>query len=288
MLWTPGNSFNWRTDNFGSTYTDAGLGTSVPGSGVANTKGANTALLAGIAEDCYGIAICFSGLSSSAGIRRSIVDLLIDPAAGAGNAGSSWSVAIANLYCNNPAFTLGATGQRYYFPLFLKAGTAIGAALQDVAATAAAARVCVRCFGKPTRPELLRVGTKVQTLGATTASTTGVAVTPGTSAKGSYSATLGTTSFDAWWWQLGIGSNDSSMTANSYLWDIAVNATNKIIVAQDIGYGVVGTVEQAWKDAMGCCPPMYDVASGQDVYVRAAAAAAPDSSMDAIVYALGG
>ena len=49
-----------------------------------------------------------------------------------------------------------------------------------------------KLFGKPTRPELLRVGTKVQTYGAVTASTSGTAITPGTNAMGAYTASLGT------------------------------------------------------------------------------------------------
>lgn len=289
MLFTLGNNFNWQVDNFGSTYTDAGLGINSPGHANANTKGANTNMLNGIAEDCYGIAICFSGQSATLTARRCMVDLLIDPAAGVGNAGSSWSVIIANLYANSP--TLGVTGcfgYWYYFPLFLKAGTAIGTAHQNLVAGTLPLRVSIRVFGKPSRPELIRVGTKVQTIGSTVGTTTGTAVTPGTDALGSYSASLGTLSSDKWWWQLGIGSNDTSMTAKGYLFDVAVNDTNKIIVAQNIPYNVTGTIEQASKGAMGMVTPYREVQSGENVYVRGACCSgAPDSSMTAIVYALG-
>lgn len=292
MLWTPGNDFQFSVDNFGATYTDAGIGTNVPGHANANTKGANTALLAGIAEDCYGIAIGFANGNTAAAIRRQMVDLLIDPAAGVGNAGSAWSVAIANLYANSPSFVggtaVGSFGYWYYFPLYLKAGTAIGAAHQDLVATTQALRVLVRVYGKPSRPALLRVGNKVQTIGATVATTTGVAVTPGTNAMGAYSATMGTTSFDAWWWQLGIGSADTTMTANNYLFDLAANATNKVLLLEGMPYIVVGANEQASKSAFGISLPIRNLAAGQDIYVRAAAGAAPDTSMTAVAYALGG
>lgn len=288
MLLTPRNDFNFSVDNFGATYTDTGIGTSVPGNASANAKGANTALLAGIAEDCYGIKIGFAGGNTSATIRRQMVDLLIDPAAGVGNAGSSWSVAIANLYANSPALTTGAWGYWYYFPLYLAAGTAIGAAHQDTAASSAALRVLVRVFGKPSRPELCPVGTKVQTIGATVGTTTGVAITPGTGAMGSYTASMGTTNFDAWWWQLGIGSADTTMTQNSYLFDLAVNATNKLLCMENVPYGVASATEQAGKSAFGSQLPIRAVSSGQDVYARAAAIAAPDTSMTVVAYALGG
>jgi len=287
MLWTPGNEFNYRTDNFGATFTDGGLGTNSPGHANANQKGANTNIISGIAEDCYGLAICFSGGNSNGVSRQCMVDILIDPAAGAGNAGSSWSVLIANLAAKSSAFTAGAPGVWYYFPIYLAAGTAIGTAHQDSSATTQALRVAIRVYGKPSRPDLLKVGTRVQTLGATTATTVGVTVTPGTSAMGSYSATLGTLNFDAWWWQLGILSTDGTMTANSYLFDVAANATNKIMCMEGVQHTVVGTVEQSGKSAFGAEVPYRMISSGQDVYVRGAGNAAPDSGMSAIVYALG-
>jgi len=290
MLWTPGNDFGWQVDNWGSTFTDTGIGANSPGHLNANTKGANTNMLNGIAEDCYGIAICFSGQSATTVIRRCYVDLLIDPAAGVGNAGSSWSVIIANLYANSP--TIGVTGcfgYWYYFPLYLKAGTAIGTAHQNLVAGTLPLRVSIMVFGKPKRPDIVKCGTKVQTLGAA-GSTSGTAVTPSTqSSTRTWSASLGTLSGDKWWWQLGIASNDTSMTAGGYLFDIGANATNKILCAQGIPYNVTGTIEKASMGAMGFLPPYKEISSGQDVYVRGVClAGAPDSTMTAIVYALGG
>jgi hypothetical protein len=286
MLWTPTSTFNNSASAYGIAITDVGFGVNVPGHANANQKGANTQLVAGLAEDCYGISIGFSGGNASTVIRRAMVDLLIDPAAGLGGAGSSWSVIIANLYVNSAALGVGCFGYWYYFPLYLKAGTAIGAAHQSVAAGTVALRMGIKLHGKPSKPELLRYGTRVQTIGATTASTTGVAVTPGTGAYGSYSASLGTLDRDAWWWQLGIGSADTTMTANGYLFDVAVNATNKLFCMEDVPYSVSSTIEIASMASQGPSPPIRDVQSGEDVYVRAAAVAAPDTSMTAIVYAL--
>ena len=292
MLWTPGGyDFGWSVDNFGATLTDTGIGINSPGHANANTKGANTSMLVGIAEDCYGILIGFSGQSATTVARRCAVDLLIDPAAGVGGTGSSWSVAIANLYANSPTFGVtGCFGYWYYFPLYLKAGTAIGTAHQNLVLGTLPLRVSIMIYGKPKRPDLIRVGTKVQTLGMNVSSaTTAVAVTPSTqSSTRSYSASLGTLSSDAWWWQLGIASNDTSMTAGGYFFDIAANATNKILCAQGIFYNVTGTIEQASKSAMGFLPPYKEITSGEDVYVRGVSGAgAPDSTMTAAVYALG-
>lgn len=285
MLWTPGNHFNFTVDNWGSTFQSGSIGTAVVAGGSAHTKGSNTNLLNGIAEDCYGISICFAGLVQANAVRRGMVDILIDPAAGAGNAGSSWSVAIANLYFNSPAYTAGA-GYWYYFPLFFKAGTAIGAAHQNTTASVTV-RVAIMLFGKPTRPELVQVGTRVQTIGATTASTTGVSFTPGSGSMGSYSASMGTTNFDAWWWQVGMGVTDTTAQGLLYFIDLAANATNKILLIEHLTW-VSDTGEASGKSAFGLKPPMKNIASGDNIYVRGAAIDAPDTGCTAVAYALGG
>jgi hypothetical protein len=291
MLWTPGSDFGWQVDNFGATFSDTGIGVNSPGHANANTKGANTQMLVGIAEDCYGILIGFSGQSATTTIRRCLVDLLIDPGAGVGGAGSAWSVIIANLYANSPTFGVsGAMGYWYYFPLYLKAGTAIGTAHQNLVAGTLPLRVSIMVFGKPKRPDMIKCGTSVQTLGAVIGTTTGTAVTPSTqSSTRTWSASLGAISGNKWWWQLGVGSNDTSMQAGGYLFDIGANASNKILCAQGIPYKVTGTIEQASMGAMGFIPPYKEISSGEDVYVRGVnGAGAPDSTMTAIVYALGG
>jgi len=286
MLWTPGSDFGWSADNFGATYTDAGIGLNSPGHANANTKGANTNMLNGIAEDCYGIAIGFSGGNAAATIRRHLVDLLIDPAAGIGNAGATWAVLIANLYANSPSLIMGAYW--YYFPLYLKAGTAIGSANQSLTSGTAALRVCVKVFGKPTRPELLKVGFKVETFGAVTASATeGTAITPGTSAMGSNTASLGTTVNDLFWWQCGLGFNDTTLVDEATLMDVlAGDGTNNVICAENV-LMVDNNSEQSGKSAMGTRPPVRHVKAGANVYMRAAGAAAPQTTPTCVAYGCG-
>lgn len=284
MLWTPGNDFMFSVDNFGATYTDAGIGLNCPGNASANVKGANTSMLVGIAEDCYGILIGFSGGNTSAATRRNLVDLLIDPAAGVGNAGSSWAVAIANLYCAYSGLIMG--GYWYYFPLYLAAGTAIGGANQSLTASTSALRMCVRCYGKPSHPELIKVGSKVETIGAVTATTTGTAFTPGTGAMGSYSS-MGTTTNDLWWWQVGMGWNDTSLSDGATLLDVAAgDASNKRICAENVKF-VYTNAEQGGKDAFGSTTPRRFVKGGETVYVRGATILV-ETTPTAVVYGLGG
>ena len=286
MLFTPGNDFMWSASNFGSTYTDAGLGVNSPGHANANTKGANTNMLVGIAEDCYGIAIGFVGGFTAATIRRNLVDLLIDPAAGIGNAGSSWSVVINNLYCAYASLVMG--GYWYYFPLYLKAGTAIGTANQSLTAGTSALRVCIRVFGKPSRPELVKTGSKVQTYGAVTGTTKGTAITPGTGAMGALTASLGTLSYDQWWWQCGHGYNDASTTDDAVLLDVlAGDGTNNLMCGENFQFRITNG-ENAGMTAWGTSMPQRFIKSGNDVYMRAADVIAPQTTPTVVAYGMGG
>lgn len=285
MLYVPGNHFNWSVDNFGTSYSDAALGTSIPGNASVNVKGANTNVLNGIAEDCYGISICFCGGNASATIRRHLVDLIVDYGAGVGNAGATWTVLIANLYANSPCLgTNGCWGYWYYFPVFIPKGAAVGFANQSLTA-AGAIRAAIRLLGKPTRPELVKFGTKVQTIGATTATTTGVAITPGTSTQGTFTGSMGTLSLPSWWFQLGIGSADSTMTGASYYFDLVADLTSPRGLMQVMPYAVCQLSEQAMKGAVGQ-QWTRTIEAGAALSARGSCAGTPDSSMTVIAYAV--
>ena len=281
MLLNDVNEFNWTADNFGATYSEAGFGTGMT-TGAANTKGTAVTLLSGatVTEDVYGIALNFFGGATSAAVRQFLADLLIDEAGG-----TSWSAKIANLIVDAPSLLF--MGYSYYFPLYIKAGTSIGMQAQCQAATIAL-RCAVKVFGKPSHPHLLRVGTRVETLGADTATSAGVVVTPGTNALGAYTASLGTLANDNWWWQMGYAINDSTITSAVYHLDVkAGNGTNdKLCIEGILTSG--SAVEQMAKTAFGYGLPIRRVAAGSNVYVRAAAmAGAPDSNVSVCAYALG-
>ena len=286
MLLTPANEFGWSVDNFGATYTDAGFGTSVNAhASTAHTKGTAVSLIAGasVTEDVYGIHITFGGtLAIGVGAdRKFLADLLIDPAGG-----TSWSTLINNLFVYKPDFSKGGTG--YYFPIYLKAGTSIGLRQQCNTANTTM-RCAVRLFGKPSRPDLVKVGTKIETFGATTASTTGTAVTPGTQSLGSYSS-LGTTSGDLWWWQCaGFGWTDTTIQIdNAHYVDVACgNASNKRLCIHHMRQ-YASDLEFTAKDSFGMCPPIQHIKGGETVYVRAANFGGSNTSPTTIVYGLGG
>lgn len=282
MLWTPLNNFGWQVDNFGTTYTDAGFGTSVTASSNVNVKGTPVSLIAGasVTQDVYGIGIMGVGGNATGTIIRLLGDLLIDP-----SGGTTWSVAIANLLFNSPSLVMG--GYNYHFPLYLKNGTSIGFRTQSNVASQVM-RVGIRLYGKPTREELVKAGSKVETFGAVTASTSGTTITPGTGAMGSWTASLGTTSNDLWWWQSGgIATHDTTITLKGGLIEVGIgDATNKVVVAT-MQY-MMNASEQVGMGAIGLFPPFSFQKAGRSVYSRAGATVAPDTTCSTIVYGLGG
>ena len=282
MLLNDINEFNWTADNFGATYSEAGFGTSMT-TGAANTKGAAVTLLSGatVTDDVYGIAINFLGGSTSAAARQFMADLLVDEAGG-----TSYSVKIANLMADAPTMILFG-GYQYYFPLYIKSGSSIGMQAQCQAATQTM-RCAVKVFGKPSHPHLLTVGHRVETLGADTATTTGIGITPGTNALGSYTTTLGTTSNNNWWWQMGYVTTDTIITSASYHFDVkAGDGTNDKLCMEGVLTGG-SSIEQLSKAAFGYGLPIRRIVSGSNVYIRAAATnVAPDTGISVCAYALG-
>lgn len=283
-LWVPVDAFSFATDNAGTTYTNAGIGTQITAGGTNHTKNASiTSLLAGssITQDCYWISIGFFAGATSGASRRYLVDLYFDPAGG-----TSWegTPRIPNLAVNSPSLVQG--GVWYEFPIYVKNGTSIGATCQAETASSTV-RVVVAVTGRPLRPTVLEAGRKVVAYGATTASTVGTTVTPGASGSmGSYSSSLGTTSAYHWWWQTGILFSDTSQTAVQYWFDMAVgDANRKYIVQRGVLHTNVGTVEQAGRpNFSGIYYPAYAQASGGSVFVRGVCTGTADSACSAIVY----
>lgn len=285
MLYNGVNHFNWTADNYGGIHPGTASAPQLTADSSPHTKGADTAVMNGLAYDCWGLHITISTGATDSTIRRQMIDLLIDPAAGVGNAGSSWTELISNIYTHCPVLSASAfLGHHFSFPLFIPAGTALGARVQDVVADATC-RISIRVVGQPTRPDLVKVGHKVQTIGATEASTDGVAFTPGNSATGSYSSSMGTLTNDAWWWQVGVGTADSTLTDRAMFIDVAHDATSKYLCMTQVPYQQ-NSSERSSKMAYGEFLPIRHAPAGTDVYIRAASGGAPDPNWTGVVYAV--
>jgi len=287
MLWTPGCDFNWQADNIGSTYTDAGLGTQITSAGTAHTKNSTkTSILSALTYDCYGLTIGFVNGNLSTASRRFMTDIYLDPAGG-----TSWDSTplIQDLLSNNTNQTMGGTW--YFFPVFIKAGTSIGATCQ-AEAVSVSQRIVMIAFGQPSHPELWRCGSAFNAFTPHEATTTGESITSGASGSmGSWTDISGGTSMtdDYWWYQSGMSMNDTTQTAVGYWVDFAVgDASNKYIVIQGAHHLNVGTTEIAGYRGMGIGrPPTRQIkgSASQLPYARMACSGTADSNLGVILYA---
>ncbi len=272
-----GNEYGWMVQN--QTSRPAGfLGTSfTPGQ---NTKGSWARLLSAIANDCYKVEICINNVNVSAAARDMLVDIGIDEAGG-----SSYTVKIPDLIgsCASTMDSLG--GIWYVFPLFIKAGSTIAARGSVNNASVGGGRVWIRVWGRPKNPEMCRVGSRVEAIGVTSASSNGTAVTPGTTSDGSWT-NIGTTANQNWWWQAGMGVNDSTMAAVNYMLDVAVGSSGEVpLITDQLWRSDASERHSNYLFATGC---ERDVAAGTAIYARLQCSGTADANTSVAVYGLGG
>lgn len=266
-----------------SGYKNEFCGIAVRSHSTAHAKNpAVTMIMSGIEHDCYGINIQFASGSVNGATNMFLTHIYVDP-----NGGTNWGnrPLIENLAACSPDMIWG--GDKYYFPLYIKAGSTIGARMSCNTAN----RVCrIGCtvYGKPNRPELVKAGSYVTTFGALSGTSTGAVVFPGKNGVSGQYTHMGTASGELWWWQVGNLINDTAMTPFSYNIDVAVGDTdNKTIVMRDV-HRRNNTGEQCGKDAFGSIIPYKKVAPGTEVYARMSCISTPDVNNSIIVYGVGG
>ena len=249
-----------------------------------NTFPAYTEILSDTAYDTFGIMISLNGGLYSAEARDYLVNIGIDH-----NGDTDYNdCTIPNLLATNCGNLLN-TGVWYYFPLYIPAGSALAASVSCSHATDRNVYVGVTLFGRPTRPEMVRAGSYVDSFGAVTAASDGTTITSGTTSEGNWTQMGSTTTKPYWWWQSGWGSNDSSLTAVLYAMDVAVGtAALREIIYQDQLKTNAGTAEQSAQSFLPNHCHIAEVAAGVEVYARFQCSGTADSNLSSIVYALGG
>jgi hypothetical protein len=205
-----------------------GLGPGVTVTPGNNTYGSYVSVLSAVASDVWGLWILITNGFVSAAARDMIVTIGLDAAGG-----TSFTDFIVDLLapCPGQYGTSAAVpgGIAYWFPLFIKAGTSIGAKASVNNATVGTVAVGAKCMIKPSRPDLIRVGHYVRTYGSTPASSSGTAVTPGTASEGAWTQ-LGTVAAGdrPWFWQVGLGINNAAMNSGAWHIDLGIgDASNK-------------------------------------------------------------
>ena len=282
MLWTPGNEF-------AAFYSNHSAASSAPGTSITpgnNTFPAYAEILSDtvVVEDCFGILVNINSNAVAAAARDTLVNVGSDP-----SGGTTFATIIANLMGSCAGAANAGGGVFYYFPLYIKAGTALAAQASVNNATVGTLRVWVTLFAKPKRPDLLKVGSYVTSLGAVTASSRGTTVTPGaTGAEGAY-VSLGTPTKDHWWWQTGIGVNDGTMNALALFADIAAgDATNKVLLQENNPFH--STSAEAINGGYHNLLPLsyHEIAANVEIWGRMSNSGANDAAYSMMAYGLGG
>jgi hypothetical protein len=273
----------WFTyDNFGANPA-ATFGTSIT-AGAANAEGSWGSVATGtnLSRDIEGLYIQIHSCSAATNVRPLSVDVGVDPAGG-----TTYTEKISNL---NGGFSgvPGGTGiAAYYFPLSIKRGSQV-AVRGSTNFTGITARVACKFYGA--QPELMRPkGMYCETLGAGATGVYGTVFTPGNAADGSW-VSLGTTTRDHWWWQLGYNVYNTVITAEHTYIDLAYgDANNKRIIKRLVHFAttseVVGAVmanHLLWEECY------FPVPRGTEIFVRGRCANAPDTGYRAIAYGMGG
>lgn len=277
---------NCLTVRPGNTY-----GTTVtPGN---NVYGSYVQCIAATAYETYFMEIVVHGISVAAAAKDALVTIGIDPAGG-----SAYTDFIQHLVVSNASLASGGpgvVGKTYRFPLRVPAGASIAAKASVNNATVGTAVVAIKLYGRPSHPELVRAGAYVDTFGAVTASSRGTTITSGTTAEGTWTLIGSNVARPYWWWQAGMGINDSTMGGGAngtYTVDVAVGTSTTVldVVFEDERYCVLNTSE-----AMGCIPLadheyVKDVPGDgvTDVFARMRCSGTADSALSVAVYALGG
>jgi hypothetical protein len=282
MLWTPASSPNTLTDNWG-TNPSTTPGTSVI-PGASNAEGSWTQLLTALAFEVHGILIRVSDGTQSGQIKNHLLDLGIDPAGG-----SSYTAVISNIVCGESALiTNTGSGHRYFFPLRIPSGATVAARIQGSNATAGTVIVGIRVWGEPDAPYFLPVGQYSETVGTITNSN-GVSFTPGNASDGTW-VSLGTTSRECWWWQIGYQVDNGTITGEYSYIEIGVgDSTNKSVITRVL-HG--GATTESCGDCMGAhLVPLgayCSVPAGSELWIRGRCNNAADTGYNGVAIGVGG
>lgn len=261
------------------------LGTSLGAISAANTYTSYVQLLSGaqVTDDAYEVWIHVNRLSVSALARDALCTIGVDP-----TGGSAYQTLVADLQVSCASAMNAGGGYWYRFPVYVKAGSSIAAKWTcndtTVNTTAPFARVVLFC--QPSRPDLIRCGTFVRTFGATPASSSGTAVTPGEAADGTLVQLGSALAEKLWAWQIGFGINNAAMASRSYFADLYVGdgITNRRAVENALF--LAGTTE-ILDNQLG---PVWhrEAIVGEKVYGRVQCGSTADTGASMAAYGVGG
>ena len=201
-----------------------------------NTYGSWAQLLAAgsVTSHCYMIDIIFNTNYTAGQIKDTLANIGIDPAGG-----TSYTTLIPNLLCgSNYYYGMESngrlTGTQYSFPVFIPSGSSIACQASVNNATVGTVRCSIKIYGMPSNPQALKFGTAVESIGITSASSRGTAVTPGTTSDGTWTS-LGTLTSRCCYAQIGFYLGNNNTNNRTLFADLSYgDSTNNVIIMRDV------------------------------------------------------
>lgn len=272
--------FGFHASNVSGSRPSSAWGTTItPGN---NTFPAYAVILAAgsVTQNVYGISITLWGTNVGAQAKDCLVDIGVDVAGG-----TNWTTLIPALFASNIQGVTVGGGVTYYFPVYAPSGSSFAARASTNNATVGAVRVQIDVFGSPLSGAA-RAGTTVTAVGATLASSSGTAVTPGGAAEGSWTS-VGTIAADSWYFQLGVGCNNATQAALVYAWDVSPDNGSTFLIRDAMYATSTGEAMSPYNNAVQHIN-QRTISSGATLYARAQCSGTTDTGWSAIVYAVSG
>ncbi len=275
------NSYGSEVDNWDAT-PGLTIGTNVTTGGSANTDGSWTQVLSALARDVHWMQIQGAGNQATGNQRDVLFDIGVDPAGGTSYTAvkSSLSISCASAITTGPA---------YCFPIYIPAGATVAIRSRCNAASITT-RFAVKAWGDPSFPEMFPCGLYHELVGTVTGSA-GVSFTPGNAAWGSWQS-LGTIARPLWYWQLGVGCSNATMSTESDYVQLGygdgTTGGTRGIAMHNISSSTAEAINHNTKSNLHFPENICHLPAGTGIYVRGWASAAPQSGWWALAYGTGG
>lgn len=265
----------------GTRPTSASFGTSV--TPVQNAYGSYAQLISGanLTDDCYELVICVNNVGISTVSRDCVVSIGLDPAGG-----TSYTSLVDLVVgpASNMGAVVGSGGVWFKFPIFIAAGTSIGAAGAVSSTDVTSFGVCCVARCRPSHPENIIIGKFIDQYGVTLASSSGTAITEGTTSEGAYVALSSALTRPIVHLSFGRGHANGTMSSGLNVIDIAIgDASNKLVI---ISNAPVLTSSSEFQTKMPSGEPC-DGAIGVIVYGRAQTSTNAPSGVSLAAYGVG-
>jgi hypothetical protein len=257
------------TSNVGDTVT----------AGASNADGTAVTLLTALTHDIEYIRVVARGFTTAAADTSTLADILFDPAGG-----TSWEVLIPQLLVGA---SLASTTQvpipvYFDFPIWVPAGSSIGAQARNARPSTTAGGIMVHAYGGNKNPGSWWCGKHVTPIGINAAASKGQNHTPGNSNAYSAWADLGAAlPADCGALQFAVEGTNTDTTQNTatYRFEFGV-ASQKIGPAL---HRTTNTTESGWSSSPG--PIFKHLKAGTQLQVRGTCAATAET-LDVAAYAV--